>query len=116
MSTLGKHWKCSEKCSEETKEKLSKLCSGENSPNWQGGLSFEPYPINWTETLRKSIRIRDRYTCQLCQCKWKRGQRSFVIHHIDYDKENCDPKNLITLCGTCHSKLHAEIKKYVQQT
>ena len=25
-------------------------------------------------------------------------------NHIDYDKRNNDPKNLITLCHSCHSK------------
>ena len=32
------------------------------SPNW-----FEPYSVDWTETLKKAIRERDHYTCQLCK-------------------------------------------------
>ncbi len=27
-----------------------------------------------------------------------------AIHHIDYDKKNCELKNLITLCINCNSK------------
>ena len=30
--------------------------------------------------------------------------KKFPIHHIDYDKNNLDPKNLITLCQSCHIK------------
>ena len=37
---------------------------GKNHPNWQGGKSFESYMIDWTETLRRSIRERDHYICQ----------------------------------------------------
>ena len=25
-------------------------------------------------------------------------------NHIDYDKLNCNPDNLISLCNSCHSK------------
>lgn len=26
------------------------------------------------------------------------------VHHIDYNKLNCNPNNLITLCKSCHMK------------
>ena len=39
---------------------------GNKHPNWKGGISFEPYSIDWTETLRRSIRERDNYVCQIC--------------------------------------------------
>ena len=29
------------------------------------------------------------------------------IHHIDYDKKNCNENNLITLCLRCHRKTNA---------
>lgn len=71
----------------------------ENSPSWKGGKSFEPYSIDWTQSLKRGIRQRDQYTCQIC------GKEPAVyIHHIDYDKKNCNPDNLITLCQNCHSK------------
>jgi len=76
--------------------------TGAEHPNWQGGKSFEPYTIDWTETLKRSIRERDRYTCQICG----ELQRNitFSVHHINYDKKNCNPQNLITLCNKCHMK------------
>lgn len=72
---------------------------GEHSRLWQGGKSYEPYPIKWTRLLKMSIRERDNFTCQICGKK-----PSLHVHHIDYNKLNCDTKNLITLCIRCHVK------------
>ncbi len=76
---------------------------GKKHPNWQGGISFEPYTIDWNETLKKAIRERDSYTCQLCG-KPQNTKKQHTVHHIDYNKKNCNPDNLITLCHNCHSK------------
>ena|SRR3990167_388147 len=71
----------------------------EKHPNWQGGKSFEPYTVDWTETLKQSIRERDKYTCQICNI-----EPAIDCHHIDYNKKNCNPENLIILCRSCHTK------------
>lgn len=100
----------------ETKEKISakviKLWEapefrlrhlGENHPHWRGGFRKFPYGRDWTEMLKEAIRLRDEYTCQECgdpQDEYKK----IPVHHIDYDKKNCDPKNLICLCRSCHAK------------
>lgn len=68
--------------------------------NWKGGKSFEPYTSEWTPALRRSIRKRNLYICQMCGCR--QGKKSHDVHHIDYIKSNCDPSNLITLCHKCH--------------
>lgn len=78
--------------------KMSIDRTGERNPVWQGGISFIPYTIDWTETLRRSIRERDNYICQIC------SQYGNAVHHKDYDKKNCNPDNLITLCQPCHNK------------
>lgn len=44
------------------------------------------------------VRKRDNYICQLC------GKYGNAVHHIDYNKLNCNPNNLITLCRSCHTK------------
>lgn len=86
---------------------------GENHHWWNGGTSFEPYTRDWTNTLRRSIRERDNYTCQLCG--EEQGDVAFSVHHIDYDKANCSPDNLITLCKSCHGKttLHRDCWKEI---
>ena len=73
---------------------------GKESLCWKGGLSFEPYSVDWNETLKRSIRERDNYICQLC------SQYGNNVHHIDYNKKNCNPKNLITLCQKCNIKVN----------
>jgi hypothetical protein len=76
--------------------------TGENANNWLGGKSFEPYTTDWTKTLRRAIRERDYYTCQVC--KEPQGDRAPSIHHIDYNKNNCNPNNLVSLCLGCHMR------------
>ena len=83
------------------------LMIGKKHPNWQGGKSFEPYPIDWTDRFREAIRKRDNYVCQLCgihQDELKGFNRKLDIHHIDYDKDNLNLNNLISLCRNCHLK------------
>lgn len=82
--------------------KGKKHLSGEKNPNWQGGKSFELYTIDWTETLRRSIRERDKYTCRMCGMP--QSDTAYCIHHIDYNKNNNNPNNLTTLCRSCHTK------------
>lgn len=76
----------------------------ENHFNWQGGISKLPYPFNFDEELKNLIRKRDNYKCQLCGCPQEECYEKLHIHHIDYDKDNLNPKNLISLCRSCHSK------------
>lgn len=59
-----------------------------------------PYPLDWSDRLRKRIRERDGNRCVLCGDESNR----ISIHHIDYVKANCLPSNLISLCGSCHTK------------
>ena len=84
------------------KNKKVKEISGEKHWNWLGGKSFEPYSIDWTKTLRRSIRERDKFTCQIC--KKIEEDRLHSVHHIDYNKKNNNPENLITICVKCHVK------------
>ena len=73
------------------------LYVGEKSPSWQGGISFEPYSSQFNESLKRKIRQRDQHSCAVCRRYGK------SIHHIDYDKQNSAPYNLIILCKSCHT-------------
>ena len=81
---------------------------GENSSNWNNGSSFAPYALGWNKIIKARIRKRDNYTCQVCGVTEKEhliiiGKKLF-IHHIDYNKMNIMPENLISLCNSCHTK------------
>ncbi len=77
------------------------VAAGSNHSNWQGVISFEPCSSEFHSALKRVIRERDDYVCQLCG---KVSSRS--VHHIDYDKQNSDPENLITLCVGCNAKVN----------
>lgn len=79
---------------------------GEESANWQGGISFEPYAPEFNRQLKESIRQRDGYKCQLCGMPECENIENLTIHHIDYVKKNCLPDNLIALCRGCNAKVN----------
>ncbi len=57
--------------------------------------------------VREYVLFRDKHTCQYCNGKTK--DKVLNVHHIRSRKTYGDrPGNLITLCKTCHDKLHAE--------
>lgn len=94
--------------SQKTKDKISinrrGKCTGQNHHHWNNGSSFLPYGLSWTKELRESIRKRDDYRCTICGAR--QSKRKHVVHHIDGDKENCNPMNLVTLCIQCHLATH----------
>lgn len=74
---------------------------GSASTSWINGNSVLPYGSEFTRAFKKLIRERDGNKCHRCGAK-KNGNRALEIHHIDFDKSNNDPTNLITLCGKCN--------------
>lgn len=73
---------------------------GNKNPNYRNGLSNKPYPLKFNRVLKLKIFRRDRFTCKKCQVY---PCNDLTAHHIDYDKDNCEEKNLITLCRNCNS-------------
>lgn len=116
--------KMRKKISERTKEAMKSIdLSGPNNSQWKGGVSIEPYCRTWTDKEFKSyIFERDNHTCQNTDC-WGKS-KILTRHHIDYDKKNCVPDNIITLCNSCNvrantkreywKKLYEEIRNEIQ--
>lgn len=73
------------------------------------------YPKEWTKLLKHSIKLRDNFTCQLCGLiqQGNSFRDSFPVHHIDYNKVNCNSDNLITLCHKCHIKTNTHRKHWI---
>jgi len=69
------------------------------------------YFIKWS----KQVKIRDRFTCQVCD---RRGLY-IEAHHMNswdiYTDERYDLDNGVTLCGDCHKQFH-EIYGYGHNT
>lgn len=93
----------------QTKSFRSRM-SGVNNPSWMGGISFEPYGVEFNNVLKEQIRKRDSYTCQ--GCGTTKNRRGFPVHHIDYNKRNNEWWNLITLCDSCHMKTNFDRKSW----
>jgi len=101
----------------EQRKKISESKTGENNPsfgkygdlnpNWKGGISNNPYcSIFSQKEFREIILERDGYKCLNPYCAKKYNRLN--IHHINYDKKECDKRNLITLCNICNSKANAD--------
>ena len=73
-----------------------------NNPELQGIRYQDPTRLD--ENLRIACLMRDGYTCQQCS---KSGVR-LQAHHIVYREHGGKDTlaNLVTLCETCHSRLH----------
>ena len=92
---------------EKTKQVISEKMQGENSYLWKGGISFEPYPISFNRRTKELIRIRDKHLCQNCGISQYESGRKLCVHHIDYQKKNLNPTNLISLCIHCHAQTNS---------
>jgi len=70
----------------------------------------ESYPPKFSYYLKKQIRKRDNFICQLCNIKEiefkKNHRKGLEVHHIDYNKYNCHQNNLITLYGKCNKQVN----------
>jgi len=93
----------------ETRKRLSESHGG-------NGIPTTLYPQDWKESLKESIILRDNYLCRLCglpQYNLIGRFKKLDVHHIDYNKNNLNPNNLITLCKKCHPKTNINRIKWI---
>ena len=98
---------CSTKCANVYKGTIR---SGINHWNWMGGKAEQRKLRQSSEynEWRLFVYKRDFYTCQKC------GQKHYklIAHHIksysEFEKLRLDIDNGITLCRSCHAKIHRE--------
>ncbi|MCL4366219.1 HNH endonuclease [Patescibacteria group bacterium] len=104
-----KHRFCSKKCMVEAQRRgvvasSSLFQCGENHPRYNFLNANRHYPVEFNRKFKAMIRDRDNHLCQGCGAIEATLKRSLSIHHIDYDKNNININNLISLCPSCHSK------------
>ena len=64
------------------------------------------YPAVFVNHMRKLVLQRDQYACQADDCfEYGAGMH---VHHIDGNKRNNTPQNLITLCPADHAKFGSD--------
>jgi len=71
------------------------------NPAWK----HEEYAPGFTKSLKRRVLHRDGHKCRLCGTE-RITKGWLVIHHIDGSKNNHDLDNLITLCKSCHMRVH----------
>lgn len=104
-----KGYRLSRRWTEEQKDAIRAARSGEKSNFWRGGISSERASVaRWTTEQAPKVHHQYDYTCQVSTCR-RRGGRLHA-HHIvpvwaDPSRAR-DIGNLITVCKTCHAKIH----------
>jgi hypothetical protein len=75
--------------------------SGADSPNWRGGeTGTVKNGINTKEYRRIAFKAHGKH-CAICGY-----DRVIDVHHLDGDRTNNSPENLIPLCRNHHAELH----------
>lgn len=81
--------------------------SGLNCALWKGGISCDPYCDAWLDKeYKQDIKDRDGNRCLNPDCWGK--DKLLSIHHINYEKKDCKPSNLITICRSCNSRANKD--------
>lgn len=100
---VGKRNFCNRKCADLGH---SKFIRGNKNGRYVHGKGDSSYPPDWNKRFKSIIRERDSNICRLCSMTEKEHGKLLCVHHIDYNKENLDKNNLITVCRFCHGKMH----------
>lgn len=95
--------------SPEARLKLSQYC-GPKSPNWRGGISFEPYCPKFNNEFKERVRAFFGHRCVECgNPQYGTRFKNLHVHHVNYNKETCCDQSVplfVSLCSSCHSKTH----------
>lgn len=82
----------------------------EKNPRWLGGISFEPYTLDFNKRFKEEIRIRDGFLCIKCGMKEEDQlvifKRKLSIHHVNYIKKETFPENCCTVCVRCNAEVN----------
>jgi predicted HNH restriction endonuclease len=104
---------CSQECMGKYWEEY-RVFAGENNGNYIGSYDKHKkyYGENWRKQ-RREARKRDNYKCVMCGITEEEYGMELSVHHIipfvafdDYREAN-KLSNLISVCESCHRKIHS---------
>jgi len=100
------------KRTQESRRKQSESISGKKNFQWIKDRSLMEYPAEWNKRRKAQVRDRDQHRCQECGMSEAQLGYKLSVHHVDYNKKNCDLTNLISLCHSCHSQTNFSRKEW----
>lgn len=87
---------CSHRCKGDWQKKW---LHGKDNPNWKPLDQRKPYRTV-SHKVRKDL-ICERSCCETCQ-----STEELQVHHINRNRGDNSPENLMLLCLNCHANLH----------
>lgn len=74
--------------------------TGENNPNWKGGIGVS----TGKESVYGKLAFQNHpHRCNICGFDIK---SALQVHHIDFNHKNNSIDNLMILCANCHCQIH----------
>lgn len=72
------------------------------------------YPPDWPD-IAQMVKDKAIWHCEHCGHPHDPASgHCLTVHHLDGNKANCSPENLVALCQKCH--LHIQARYVPQQT
>ena len=73
-------------------------------------MTANQYPANWPDIACK-VKTEADFACIRCHEPHNpKAGYTLTVHHLDGNKANCKPYNLVALCQRCHLKVQARVK------
>lgn len=76
----------------------------------EGALSGD-YPPDW-EAIARKVKEGAGWKCERCRVPHGNVPNVLTVHHLDFNKWNCERWNLAALCQRCHLRIQARVVWY----
>ena len=109
MPFLRGHYQKKYGIPEHQRRLLSKSRTCSNNPNYKGGIYFDKHHGRWMIRCRDGSTVQ--YAVAVATNKYGRPpskELDEIVHHIDGNKTNDNPDNLVILTRVEHQALHAK--------